>query len=104
LARRVAKTDSTILLTGESGVGKSAVARFVHDASDRASGPFVQLNCAALPASLAEAELFGVRRGAFTDAREDRPGIFARAHGGTLLLDEIGEMAVEVQPKLLLAL
>ncbi|HEY8428604.1 MAG TPA: sigma-54 dependent transcriptional regulator, partial [Sandaracinaceae bacterium] len=104
LARRVAKTGSTILLTGESGVGKSAVARFVHDASDRASGPFVQLNCAALPASLAEAELFGVRRGAFTDAREDRPGIFARAHGGTLLLDEIGEMAVEVQPKLLLAL
>lgn len=104
LARRAAATSSTVLLTGESGVGKSAVARFLHAASARARGPFVQLNCAALPASLVEAELFGVRRGAFTDAREDRPGIFARAHGGTLLLDEIAEMAIEVQPKLLLAL
>lgn len=104
IARRAAATGSTVLLTGESGAGKSAVARVIHDASARAAGPFVQVNCSALPASLVEAELFGVRRGAFTDAREDRKGIFALADGGTLLLDEIGEMAVEVQPKLLLAL
>ena len=104
LARRAAATSSTVLLTGESGVGKSAVARAIHDASSRGERPFVQLNCAALPAGLVEAELFGVRRGAFTDAREDREGLFAHADGGTLFLDEIGEMALEVQPKLLIAL
>ncbi len=104
LARRAAASISTILLTGESGTGKSALARTIHAASPRASGPFVQLNCAALPAGLVEAELFGVRRGAFTDAREDRAGLFARAAGGTLFLDEIGDMALEVQPKLLLTL
>lgn len=104
VASRAAATSSTVLLTGESGVGKSAVARFIHEASARASGPLVQLNCAALPAGLVEAELFGVRRGAFTDAREDRLGLFARADGGTLFLDEIAEMALDVQPKLLLAL
>ncbi len=104
LARRVALTRATVLLTGESGVGKGAIARFIHEHSGRASGPFVQLNCAALPTSLAESELFGVRRGAYTDAREDRPGFFARADGGTLLLDEVGEMPLDVQPKLLQAL
>ncbi len=104
IARRAAATSSTVLLTGESGVGKSALARFVHDESARRSRTFVQLNCAALPGGLVEAELFGVRRGAFTDAREDREGLFAKAHGGTLFLDEIGEMALEVQSKLLVAL
>jgi DNA-binding NtrC family response regulator len=104
LARRAASSDSTVLLTGESGVGKSAIARFIHERSGRSRRRFVQLNCAALPAGLVEAELFGVRRGAYTDAREDRTGLFAHADGGTLLLDEIGDMAVDVQPKLLLAL
>jgi DNA-binding NtrC family response regulator len=104
IARRAAASDSTVLLTGESGVGKSAIARFVHERSARARKRFVQLNCAALPAGLVEAELFGVRRGAYTDAREDRAGLFAHAEGGTLLLDEIGDMAIDVQPKLLLAL
>jgi len=104
LAQRAAPASSTVLLTGESGVGKSAIARFIHLHGGRAGRELVQLNCAALPAGLVEAELFGVRRGAFTDAREDRPGLFALADGGTLFLDEIGEMAAEVQPKLLLAL
>ena len=103
-ARRAAATSSTLLLTGESGVGKSAIARFVHAQSSRRDQRFVQLNCAALPASLVEAELFGVKKGAFTDAREDREGLFAHANGGTLFLDEIGDMALEVQPKLLVAL
>lgn len=102
LARRAAKTGSTVLLTGESGVGKGAVAAFLHRQSGRRR--LVQVNCAALPAALIESELFGVRRGAFTDAREDRPGLFVEADGGTLLLDEIGELPIEVQAKLLHAL
>jgi DNA-binding NtrC family response regulator len=101
LAGRAARSGLPVLVTGESGVGKGAIARFVHDASERRSQRFVQLNCAALPPSLAEAELFGVRRGAFTDARESRPGVFEQAHGGTLFLDEIGELPIELQPKLL---
>lgn len=104
LARRAASVASPVLLSGETGAGKSAVARFIHLRSARSARDLVQLNCAALPAGLVEAELFGVRKGAFTDAREDRPGLFALADGGTLFLDEIGEMAPEVQPKLLLAL
>ncbi len=104
VARRAAATESTVLLTGESGVGKSAIARFVHEQSPHAEGPFVQLNCAALPSSLVEAELFGVRKGAYTDARAERAGLFLQADGGTLFLDEIGEMDLEVQPKLLSAL
>lgn len=104
IANRVARSDSNTLVTGPSGVGKGAVARHIHAQSARAAGPFVQVNCAALPSTLAEAELFGVRRGAFTDAREDRPGLFVQAHGGTLMLDEIGEMALDVQAKLLQAI
>lgn len=104
LARRAARVDSTVLLTGETGTGKSAVARFIHDASARRDRPFFQVNCASLPSGLVESELFGVRRGAFTDAREDRPGAFAAAGPGTLLLDEVGELALEVQAKLLSAL
>lgn len=103
-ARRAARTNSTVLLTGETGTGKSAVARYVHDMSACAAGPFFQVNCASLPASLVESELFGVRRGAFTDAREDRPGAFVAASGGTLFLDEVGEVPLEVQAKLLHAL
>jgi len=104
LARRAAASDSTVLLTGESGVGKSAVAIFIHRTSPRAAGPFLQLNCAALPGELAEAELFGARRGAFTGAVHDRAGLFVQANGGTLFLDEVGEMPLNIQPKLLQAL
>ncbi len=101
LARRAALTDSTVLLTGESGVGKGDVARFIHDHSPRHKGPFTQVNCAALPAPLVESELFGVRKGAYTDAREDRLGLLVQATGGTLFLDEVAEMPLEAQPKLL---
>lgn len=104
LATRAARSQLPVLITGESGVGKGALARFIHDSSAHADGRYVQLNCAALPTGLAEAELFGVRRGAFTDAREDRPGVFEQAHKGTLFLDEIGELPAELQPKLLQAL
>ncbi|HVV85134.1 MAG TPA: sigma-54 dependent transcriptional regulator, partial [Kofleriaceae bacterium] len=101
LARRAARSDATVLVTGESGVGKGALARWIHERSRRRDGPLVQINCAALPAALVEAELFGVRRGAFTDARESRDGLFVEASGGTLFLDEIGDMPLEVQAKLL---
>jgi DNA-binding NtrC family response regulator len=101
LARRAARSALPVLITGESGVGKGALARFLHEQSERRAAKLVQLNCAALPASLAESELFGVRKGAFTDAREDRPGVFEQAHNGSLFLDEIGELSLEFQPKLL---
>jgi DNA-binding NtrC family response regulator len=101
LARRAAGTDATVLLTGESGTGKGVLARFIHDAGPRREAPFLHLNAAALPHALVESELFGVRRGAFTDAREDRKGLFAAASGGTLFLDEIGELPQETQAKLL---
>jgi DNA-binding NtrC family response regulator len=104
VARRAAGTGTSILMTGETGSGKSVLARFIHDCSPRRKEPFVQLNCAAVPPSLAESELFGVRRGAFTDAREDREGLFVAAGAGTLFLDEIGELSLEVQAKLLHAL
>jgi two-component system response regulator HydG len=98
---RVAKTDAPILITGETGAGKGAVARAIHGESDRARGPFVMVNCAALPDPLLESELFGHVKGAFTGAAADRAGLFAEADGGTLLLDEIGEMSPALQAKLL---
>jgi DNA-binding NtrC family response regulator len=104
LAARVAPTESIVLLTGESGVGKGLVARFIHDRSKRSGAPFEQINCAAIPAPIAEAELFGARRGAYTGAEESRAGVFAAASGGTLFLDEIGEMPLEVQAKVLHAI
>ncbi|MDX9767690.1 MAG: sigma-54 dependent transcriptional regulator [Ectothiorhodospiraceae bacterium] len=101
LARRVAGSDATVMLNGESGVGKEVFARFIHRESVRASGPFVAINCAAIPKDMLEAMLFGFEKGAFTGAVESRPGKFEQAQGGTLLLDEISEMDLALQAKLL---
>lgn len=101
MAQRVALTDATVLLTGESGVGKEVVARFIHSHSARKNGPFVAINCAAIPDSLLEATLFGYEKGAFTGAQQAQAGKFEQAQGGTLLLDEVTEMPMGLQAKLL---
>jgi len=101
LALRVAKSDSNILLSGESGVGKSLLAKLIHQASDRNHRPLLHLNCAAIPENLLEAELFGYEGGAFTGAdRKGKTGLLEMAEGGTLLLDEIGELPLHLQSKL----
>jgi transcriptional regulator with GAF, ATPase, and Fis domain len=100
-ATKVAPTDTTVLLTGESGTGKEVVARFIHRGSSRKDGPFVALNCAALPEQLLESELFGHEKGAFTGAQNARPGKIEQAQGGVLFLDEVGEMSPAVQAKFL---
>ncbi|WP_394826206.1 sigma-54 interaction domain-containing protein [Pendulispora albinea] len=101
---KVAEYKTTVLVTGESGVGKERIARAIHAQSNRREGPFVAINCGAIPENLLESELFGHKKGAFTDATADRRGIFEEASGGTLFLDEIGELPQGLQVKLLRAL
>jgi DNA-binding NtrC family response regulator len=101
---RVGSKDITVLVRGDTGTGKELIASLIHAESRRASGPLVRFNCAAIPGELAEAELFGHTRGAFTGATQSRPGFFAEANGGTLMLDEVGELSAPVQAKLLRAL
>jgi two-component system response regulator HydG len=104
LVARVAESDANVLITGESGTGKELVARALHARSNRRQGPFVAVNCAAVPETLLESELFGHAKGAFTDARQSRNGLFVQASGGTFFMDEVGEMPIGMQPKILRAL
>lgn len=104
LLPRIAQSETSILLEGETGTGKGLLAEAIHDASARAKGPFVVLDCAAIPRTLVESELFGHIKGAFTGAHADRAGAFEAANGGTIFLDEIGELPLDMQPKLLRAL
>ena len=101
MAKKVAKSDSTILISGESGTGKEVLARFIHQYSDRKNKPFIAINCAAIPENMLEATLFGHEKGAFTGAHQAMPGKFEQANGGTILLDEISEMEIGLQAKLL---
>ncbi|MGH9908506.1 MAG: sigma-54 factor interaction domain-containing protein, partial [Pyrinomonadaceae bacterium] len=101
LADRVAATDTNVLITGESGAGKDALASYIHGKSKRSSSPFVKIDCATLPGDLLEAEVFGYERGAFTSAHEAKPGRLESAHAGTLVLDEIAYLTQDSQAKLL---
>ena len=101
---KVAQTDARVLITGENGAGKELVAKQLHDKSNRSKGPFVEVNCAAIPSELIESELFGHEKGSFTSAHKQKPGQFEKANGGTLFLDEIGDMSASAQAKVLRAL
>ena len=104
MLERVAPTESRVLITGQNGTGKELVARWIHEKSNRADGPIVEVNCAAIPSELIESELFGHKKGSFTGAIADKPGKFESATGGTLFLDEIGDMSLDAQAKVLRAL
>jgi len=103
MVRQVAKTRTNILITGESGTGKELIARAIHDNSDRADQPFIPVNCGGIPETLVESEFFGHKKGAFTGATQDKQGLLEAAHGGTIFLDEVGELGITMQVKLLRA-